>query len=163
MSSIFGEIEMTDIHASVSPAAFVPQPKVSHEEHVKKCRRFDGAMHGKIGAAKSKEDWLALLGEMLTAAAISWKEVGGLRNGLRDRFVKECPHGDVVYRFQRETNTLPEVAMHAPSPLGNKTQDRHAVEARRRNSRQERLKAQFGGELKSKSSNGKKDKKEKKK
>lgn len=123
-------------HSSIyGNSNYIPSVVVKVDEATR-IRRFDGAMHGSITCAKTKQEWLGIFAQVLTA----YKE-GNLRPNVRKRFEVECPHKDVLFRWQRETGTLPKPEKFAPSPLGGKTmspQERREYEARRTNSRNKR-------------------------
>lgn len=87
--------------AQASTVAAIPtnstssEPAKSSEKVIDPAARFDGRMHGHIKMADTKDRWIELGAMLLNAHRNT-----NLRPGVRNHFLKDCPHEDVCQNFK---------------------------------------------------------------
>jgi len=94
-------------------------------------RRFDGRMHSKMNAARSESDWGAVR-DILANAHKAWN----LRANVRERFLKDCPHADVLASFK---TAIGYVDPEEKRRLAQEKRERHEAAAKERKKQEELL------------------------
>lgn len=85
---------------AVGLKALPKKPVVVEDESIL-IKRFDGRLHGRMSAAQTMSQW-----EEIRIALINAHREDNLRGGVRERFLKECPHPEIILSL-REAIGLP--------------------------------------------------------